>query len=114
MKKLLVLLSAMVMVFGMTFTVSAQAPPDVNMSWHPDGGGVNFDMASRSHYWEFVLVDWYPEYVHGWKADWAATGAHISPGCTPGYFKFSIGDEFEAVLEIRARTPFHFLLLLPT
>ena len=106
MKKFLVFLSAMVMVFGMTFTVSAQPPvPEVNMSWHPDGG-VNFDMTSRSHYWKYVLADYYPEYVHGWKSHLALVGVHISDDYNgapyvPGNFKININDEFEAVLEIR-------------
>jgi len=100
MKKLLVSLSAMAVVFGMSCMVSAD-PVELNLSWAPEGG-VNFDMTSRSHTWKYVLADYEPDYVVGWKAVSAAIGVHIPEGYTPGKFRISVEGKFEAVLDIRA------------
>ena len=113
MKKLSVLFCAMLMIIGIAATASAQPPPmgcvldnyPGGLSWHPEGG-VNVDMTSRSHTWTFVLADWFPECVDGWKTVEAGIGVHISENYNgepflPGQFKINIEGEYEAILDIR-------------
>jgi hypothetical protein len=107
MKKIVVFLSVMAMVFGVASMASAD---DVmlNHSWRPNypESGVNFDMTSRSHSWKFVLADWFPDYVFGWKTVRAGLGVHILEGYTPGKLEVSIeGGKYESgPLEIRANS----------
>jgi len=108
MKKIVVFLTVMAMVFGVASMASAQEGFACNLSWRPNypESSVNFDKASRSHTWKFVLADWCPEYVFGWKTVTAGLGVHILDGYTPGKLEVIIeGGKYDSgPLEIRANS----------